>query len=137
MRFIELPVAELAARYRAGEGSPALARAYGVSKKTICSRLREVGVTMRPGGPPLGSKGRLGQHKRGGPLHDDGTGYLRTRDREGRVCGIHRACWEAHYGSVPDNHDIHHADGNRWHNVIENLVCMSHAKHTQMHHTLG
>ena len=43
-----LPVAELAARYAAGETVAELADAFGVVKATIRARLREAAITMRP-----------------------------------------------------------------------------------------
>ena len=127
---IELPVAEIARRYIAGEGVRELGRAYGVCHDTIARRLRTAGVKIRPRGAALGHKHR---RKRGGPLNVDGHGYLRTRDREDKLCYIHRGCWEAHRGPILDGHDIHHVDGDIGDNCIENLACMTHGEHMRLH----
>ena len=136
---LALPVAEMAARYAAGESTYGLGQAYGVGRTTIWRRLAAAGVKMRLRGGPrgnthgLGGKSRLGLHKRGGPLHADRESYLRSYDREGRNCRIHRACWEAYHGSIPAGHAVHHIDGDVQNNEIENLVCMPHGEHTRQH----
>ena len=105
---IPLPTSELAARYEAGESTYALGTAYGVGHMTIWRRLAAAGFKMRGRGGVLGNKNRLGLHKRGGPLHIDEQGYLGTYDRDGKKRRIHRGCWEAHHGPVPDGSLVHH-----------------------------
>ena len=135
----ELPTDELVARYKAGESTYALGRAYGVDQATACRHLRAAGVKMRRRGGPLGNKyglggkSRRGLHKRGGPLSTSSRGYLETRDREGKRCAVHRGCWEACCGEIPLGHLIHHIDQDRQHNDIENLMCMSRSAHTRFH----
>ena len=134
---IDLPVEEIVARYKAGESTCKLARVYGVAQGTIQRRLWAAGVKMRtPGfflpGNQYGRRGK-GRHRPGGPLCDDGSGYLRTYDRERKLCRIHRGCWEAYNGLIPNAHVIHHIDDNREDNAIENLACMMGAEHTRLH----
>ena len=127
--WIDLPEAEMAARYEADESTPALGRAYGVSPGTIWRHLRAAGVKLRPCGAAPGNKyGR----KRGGPLSIN-HGRLGTRDREGKPQYIHRGCWEACCGPVPDDYVVHHIDGDRMNNEIENLACLPHGEHTRLH----
>ena len=121
---IELPVEEVVSRYRAGETTYALAHAYGVGQMTIARRLWAAGVKMRSG-----HRGWPHKHKRGGPLHACRKGYLRTNDREGKRCIVHRGCWEAYHGTIPAEHDIHHINGDILDNRIGNLACMSHIEH--------
>jgi hypothetical protein len=45
---IPIPEAELAERYRAGEGVAALARVCGCCPATVAKRLRALGVALRP-----------------------------------------------------------------------------------------
>lgn len=45
---------------------------------------------------------------------------------------MHRDVWEFYNGPIPDGHHIHHTDGDRANNRIENLECVckhEHAKH--------
>ena len=121
--FIDLPVAEIVRRYVAGETALELAISYGVSDETIAGRIREAGTAL----------GGHMRRTRGGPLSSDRHGYLRTRDRANKCAPIHRGCWEAYHGPIPSGHAIHHTDGDRQHNVIENLECMLHGEHTRLH----
>ena len=96
MARIELPATEIVARYRNGESTPELAHAFDVSQPTIWRRLVAAGVKCRR----HGWSGQ-GNPKRGGPLHTDVHGYLRTADRSGKMCCVHRGCWEAYRGPIP------------------------------------
>ena len=61
------------------------------------------------------------------------TGYHRIR-RGGRYVMAHRWIWEQHHGRpIPDGHDIHHANGDRLDNRIENLQCVSKVAHKRIH----
>ena len=138
MRWVNLPVAQLAKRYDAGESTYVLGRACGVGHMTIWRRLRAAGVKMRPRAQPgnknaLGNKSRLGQYKRGGPLYIRVKSYLSTNDRDGRQCYIHRGCWEAHNGPIPWGYVIHHINGNSLDNAISNLACLSDTEHKHLH----
>ena len=138
MRLVDLPVAELAKRYGAGESTYILGHAYGVGHMTIWRRLRAMGVKLRPRAQPgnknaLGNKSRLGWHKRGGPLYIGVKSYLSTNDREGRQCYVHRGCWEAHNGPIPHGWVIHHINGNPLDNAISNLACLSDTEHKHLH----
>ena len=123
---IELPADEIVARYEAGESARGLGQAYGVSRGTVQRRLLAADVTMRPRGRPWG------WFKRGGPLSIN-HGRLGTRDCEGKPQYIHRGCWEACCGPVPDDYVVHHIDGDRMNNEIENLACLPHGEHTRLH----
>lgn len=127
---IDLPVEEVAARYKIGESTYGLGAAYGVDPETIRCRLREAGVELRGRGVPGNKNGR---HRPGGPLHTDADGYSLTRNREGKQCFVHRGCWGAYRGPIPAGHVIHHVDEDRQHNAIENLECMPLGKHIRLH----
>ena len=133
MARIELPVAEIVERYGTGESTRALGLAYGVGCWTIQDRLHTAGVELRPRGGPFGNTYALGHHRPGGPLSFDGDGYLRTYDRDGKSGSVHRGCWEAYHGPIPCGHVVHHRDGDREHNDIENLACMPRGEHVAIH----
>lgn len=54
--------------------------------------------------------------------------YFQKRGRR-----LHRAVWEAHHGPVPDGCHIHHRDGDRSNNQIENLACLDGTDHLSLH----
>ena len=124
---IVLPVGELVRRYT-DDKTPSceLARIYGVSVRTIIRRLGAAGVNLK-------ARRHSRSRRRGGPLHCDAKGYLQTSDRTGQLVRLHRGCWEAYCGAVPDGYDIHHMDGNRQNNEIENLACMPRGEHARLH----
>ena len=42
---------------------------------------------------------------------------------------LHRMVWEHHNGPIPDGAHIHHKDGDRSNNAIENLECLTPQEH--------
>ena len=67
------------------------------------------------------------------PLFLDGYGYLRSIDRNYRAVLIHRACWEAYYGSIPGLFPVHHTDGDKLNNDISNLAPLAPDIHRKIH----
>ena len=130
----DLPVDEMVAHYRAGKSLRVLGDVYGVSREVVRVRLKTAGVKMRPVGGQAGNKSNLGHYKRGGPLYIGSQGYFRTLDRAGKQCSVHRGCWEACSGAVPDGYHVHHENGNPLDNRIENLRCLSPKNHGRLHH---
>ena len=122
-RRLNLPVEEIAARYGAGESALALAAVYGVCDMTIARRMRALGVKMHP----------KGWRRLGGPRFTGGGKYLKSIDRTGNTCCIHRACWEAYHGPIPRRHVVHHINELSHDNRIENLACMTRGEHTVLH----
>ena len=130
MEWIELPVEEMVERYEGGENIRPISETYGVAFDTVRKRLRAAGIRLRVRGGPLGNNHA---HKRGGPLFVKDNGYLCTTDRTGHICRIHRACWGALRGSIPDDHVVHHIDGCKLNNGIENLMMMRNEEHSRLH----
>ena len=46
---------------------------------------------------------------------------------------MHRYVWEFYNGKIPKGYEIHHKDGNRANNTIENLQCLSKSEHQKLH----
>lgn len=65
--------------------------------------------------------------------HDEpyrhGSGYLIFNDRY-----VHRAVWEEANGPIPKGFVVHHINGNKQDNRLENLQLMSHSEHSAQHH---
>jgi hypothetical protein len=54
----------------------------------------------------------------------------------------YRKIWESHYGKIPKDEDgrpyeIHHKDGNRNNNHIDNLICIPIKEHYDIHYQQG
>ena len=49
---------------------------------------------------------------------------------------LHRAIWEDTFGEIPKNYHIHHKDGNKFNNSIENLDIIHRAEHLSFHQKL-
>lgn len=64
----------------------------------------------------------------------EGKGYVTTK-RQGKTLQRHRLIFERHLGRPLASHEIvHHKDGNKRNNALENLELMTRATHAQ-HHT--
>lgn len=58
----------------------------------------------------------------------DKSGYMHMKGTR-----LHRIIWEIHHGSIPEGFDIHHKDGDKLNNSIDNLECISHSEHLSIH----
>lgn len=59
--------------------------------------------------------------------------YYKADYREHGGLYMHRYVWECHNGPIPNGYCIHHADGNRSNNAIENLELVSINDHATYH----
>lgn len=62
------------------------------------------------------------------------NGYYTLSSKEHYKKLLHRVIWEEHYGEIPKGYVVHHKDGNKLNNDIENLELMSLKEHGNMHH---
>lgn len=66
---------------------------------------------------------------------DAKTGYyLATKNtRAGKRERLHVYVWQRYNGKLPDGYHVHHIDGDKTHNDIDNLAAVSKRKHASFH----
>ena len=62
------------------------------------------------------------------------NGYYTLSSKEYYQKLLHRVIQEEHYGEIPKGYVVHHKDGDKLNNDIENLEPMSLKEHGHMHH---
>jgi len=70
-----------------------------------------------------------------GTARVSGDGYYKiTSGKEGyHGKRLHRLIWESYYGEIPEGMLVHHRNGIKTDNSIQNLELISHSEHTHMH----
>lgn len=61
-------------------------------------------------------------------------GYFYARFGE-KMPALHRVVWSHYFGEIPKGYIVHHIDGDKNNNNIENLRLVSHSEHTQIHNS--
>lgn len=67
-----------------------------------------------------------------------GVGHITPRgyrqfQRARKFIYEHREVWEHHFGPIPSGFHVHHKDGNKLNNKLENLQILSQAAHQRLH----
>jgi len=78
-----------------------------------------------------GGKAAVFQGKRYFLRESQGYFYCHRRGRIHML--LHRMVWISHFGEIKNGYEIHHIDGNKNNNEIENLECLSIRQH-KIHH---
>lgn len=68
-----------------------------------------------------------------GKAYVNKSGYCVVRLRRDTYVGLHRLMFEKYGGDIPRGYQIHHKDGDKTNNSIENLECLSRDKHMLLH----
>ena len=66
-----------------------------------------------------------------GTVHKTGN-YKEIKTKSGWI-REHHYVWQKYKWLIPKNYVIHHINFNKYHNAIENLVCMPDAEHRALH----
>lgn len=85
---------------------------------------------------------RLGVHwapvRKINPRGSGGLSYgYHVIRKNGKLLISHRLIWEEAYGPIPVGHVIHHRNGNRLDNRLENLQCLTQSEHWRIHRQAG
>lgn len=68
-------------------------------------------------------------------LYKHKTGYMMISVPGTKGVRYHRYLWEKHNGKIPEGYVIHHKDGNKLNNNLDNLQLMSSKEHAKLHNT--
>lgn len=69
----------------------------------------------------------------GGGQQSPKSGYARVWTGPGKRDLEHRAVWIAAYGSIPKGMQLHHCNGDKTDNRLENLALVSNKRHQALH----
>lgn len=129
----------LAQLYDEGWSLPAIAKKVGLSSQSVHARLYKAGRQMRSISEALKLGHKLGRVKTFGfgPEHPSWKGgrYV-TKDGyinisvNGKVYREHRYLWEQACGKLPGEYLIHHLNGIKSDNRLENLIALPKSSHS-------
>ena len=109
--------------YMEGYSLSQVAKAHGVTRQSVYDRFARAGKPMRV-------KKRLPYIMFNGSKYTiRNNGYYAKTN--GKRTSLHRDVWEHFNETIPDGWDIHHIDGDKENNAIENLECLPKAEHTR------
>jgi hypothetical protein len=87
------------------------------------------GNTCRSPNQPIRAVGYISDK----PYKRRGYTYFWTKTEKGwRELPAHRLVWERHYGPIPKGWIIHHINGDKCDNRLDNLECMPDKKHNKL-----
>lgn len=115
--------------YGQGYSLAQVGRAFGVTRQSVFKMFLQRSLPMRTVEPLpfIMWEGRKYTRRSNGY-------YARTRD--GRVY-LHADVWVANHGSIPHGMQVHHRDGNRENNSVDNLELASASDHGRKHGFAG
>ena len=73
------------------------------------------------------------RNEKGQFVFTTGKGRYKVVQKKNKRIGVHRLVWELYKGKIPEGYIIHHINGNKLDNRIENLACISVKEHNLIH----
>jgi predicted DNA-binding protein YlxM (UPF0122 family) len=71
---------------------------------------------------------------KGGIYINPHNGYCYFNTAKNRKKLVHRVIWEQYFGKIPEGYEIHHKNGNKLDNRIENLELVKKGQHQKKYH---
>ena len=66
-------------------------------------------------------------------INNKGYYHIISAEEGNQFKKLHRLIYESEYGPIPKDHVIHHADGNKLNNNLNNLILMTTYDHNVLH----
>lgn len=124
------PTAELIKLYELGFSCAQIGKMFDMTRQAVHERLIRNKVEMR-------KKKKLPFIMYDGIkwTMSKSTGYYRNTDRTSRGYSLHlhRYKYEKEVKSIPNDWDVHHIDGDKYNNELENLKAISKSDHASLH----
>jgi len=124
--------------YQSGMSLPEISEKIGITDQAIWQRLKEAGVKRRSISESIKLAYKTGRAVRQtGENHHSWKGG-RNKDKRGYIVIVikqkryfeHRIVWEKAHGKIPQGFIIHHLNGIRDDNRLENLTAIPRARHS-------
>ena len=116
---------ELHQKYLSGESTVSLAASIGITRQGLAQMFQQYKLKMRP--KNLSDKIVIFNNEKFTLI----TGFKYYRNTKNNEL-LHRKIWEHHNGLLPVNIDVHHINGDKTDNRIENLIAIKHDLHTDL-----
>lgn len=122
-------------------GSLMISKLFDINKTTVLNVLKRNNVSRRnliEARAKLYENGYINPNKGTGgiPYYNKQQGYYNIL-KNGKIYKYHRWVWEQHCGKIPEGYIIHHIDGDKCNNNIENLKMMTPREHGILHYQQG
>lgn len=113
------------AMYLTGLSLDQVAKQLSVSRQCVFKAFKKRGFALR------GINFRPLQEYDGIKFTLRNTGYYSMTTNNRQL--MHRYIWQKEKGAIPDGWDIHHINGEKWDNRIDNLECLPKSEHTRLY----
>lgn len=137
-RRLKIPSEKIAEMYKTGMSAVEISKELDITYQCVYDRLSEVGVKTRNRKEQIAMMIKRGTYnvKKGkdhknwnGGMSIDGNGY-RNINTNGKYILEHKLVWEKENGKLSEGWIIHHMNGDKQDNRIENLTAMPRKNHS-------